>query len=69
MSEGKYLEFHRLKNEIVNKLKTIADGDRIDSLCDDFMEEITVSDRLTEIAEMFEELQRLELILVGCEVS
>lgn len=67
--QNKYLEFHRLKTEIVSKLKTIADGTRMDSLCDDFIEDITVGDRLTEVAEMFEELQRIELVLIGYEES
>lgn len=61
--QNKYLEFHRLKKEIINKLSSIEDGTRMDSLCDDFLEDITVSDRLNEIAEMVNELQRLELIL------
>ena len=67
--QNKYLEFHNLKNEIISKLKTIADGTRIDSLSDDFVEEVTVGDRLTEVAEMFEELQRIELVLISYEES
>lgn len=69
MNQNKYLEFHHLKKEILNKLSTISDGTRMDSLCDDFLEEITVSDRLTEVSEMFEELQRIELILIASEES
>ena len=67
--QNKYLEFHRLKKEIINKLSSISDGTRMDSLFDDFIEDISISDRLTEVAEMFEELQRIELILISYEES
>lgn len=67
MNQNKYLAFHHLKREIINKLSSIEDGTRMDSLCDDFTEEISVSDQLTEVAEMFEELQRIELVLISCE--
>lgn len=65
--KDKYLEFHRLKRDVINKLSSIEDGVRMDSLCNDFLEEISVSDRLTEISEMFEELQRIELVLISYE--
>lgn len=67
--QNMYLEFHRLKKEIIDKLSSISDGTRMDSLCDDFIEDISISDRLTEVAEMFEELQRIELILISYEES
>lgn len=67
MNQNKYLEFHQLKTEIVSKLKTIADGSRMDSLCDDFIEDVTVGDRVDEVVEMVNELQRLELILTISE--
>lgn len=65
--QNKYLEFHRLKQEIIGKLNSISDGTRMDSLCDDFTEDVTVSNRLNEVAEMFEELQRIELVLIASE--
>lgn len=65
--KDKYLEFHRLKRDVINKLSSIEDGVRMNSLCNDFLEEISVSDRLTEISEMFEELQRIELVLISYE--
>lgn len=65
--KDKYLEFHRLKRDVINKLSSIEDGVRMDSLCNDFLEEISVSDRLTEISEMFEELQRIKLVLISYE--
>lgn len=67
MNQNKYLEFHRLKRDVINKLNSIEDGTRMDSLCDDFTEQISVSDRLSEVTEMFQELQRLELILIASE--
>ncbi len=67
--ENKYLEIHRLKKEIVNKLNSIEDGTRMDSLCDDFLEDITVSDRLNEIVEMAAELKRLKNDLIASEES
>lgn len=69
MTQNKYLEFHRLKTEIVSKLKTIADGTRISSLCDDFIEDITVGDRVDEIVEMAAELKRLKNDLIASEES
>lgn len=66
---NKYLEFHRLKTEIFSRLKTIADGTRMDTLCDDFIEEITVGDRVDEIVEMAAELKRLKNILIAREES
>ncbi len=67
--ENKYLEIHRLKKEIFNKLNSIEDGTRMDSLCDDFLEDITVSDRLNEIVEMAAELKRLKNDLIASEES
>lgn len=67
--KDKYLEFHRLKRDVINKLSSIEDGVRMNSLCNDFLEEISVSNRLTEISEMFEELQRIELVLISYEES
>lgn len=69
MNQNKYLEFQNLRNEIISKLKTIADGARISSLCDDFIEDITVGDRMDEIVEMVVELKRLKNILVASEAS
>lgn len=67
MTQNRYLEFHNLKNEIISKLKTITDGTRINSLCDDFIEDIMVGDRVDEIVEMAAELKRLKNILVASE--
>ena len=67
--ENKYLEIHRLKKEIFNKLNSIEDGTRMASLCDDFLEDITVSDRLNEIVEMAAELKRLKNDLIASEES
>lgn len=61
--QNKYLEFHRLKKEIVNKLNSISDGCMMQSLCDDFMKDITVGDRVDEIVDTVDELQRLALNL------
>ena len=41
----------------------------MDSLCDDFLEDITVSDRLNEIVEMAAELKRLKNDLIASEES
>ena len=54
---------------IFNKLNSIEDGTRMDSLCDDFLEDITVSDRLNEIVEMAAELKRLKNDLIASEES
>ena len=69
MNQNNYLEFHHLKTEIASKLKTMADGSRMDTLSDDFVEEITVGDRVDEIVEMVVELKRLKNILVSSEES
>lgn len=65
----KYLEFHCLKKDIANKLNSIEDGTEMAAFCNDMLEDITVSDRLNEVAEMFSELQRLKLILLASEES
>lgn len=67
MNNTNYLAFHSLKKEIINKFNSIEDGSRMDALCDNFLEETTVSECLDDVKEMFEELQRLELILIVSE--
>ncbi|MBM7709675.1 hypothetical protein [Enterococcus lemanii] len=41
----------------------------MDSLCDDFLEDITVGDRVDEVLETAAELKRLKSILIASEES
>lgn len=50
MNEGKYQEFHRLRDSIISKLLSIQEGSAMNSFCDDVIEDTTVIDQVNEVS-------------------
>lgn len=58
--DEKYREFYRLKTDIINSLRTISEGDRMDTYSDNFVEDKTNAGTFADAKEMME---RAEVIM------
>lgn len=56
---GFYNEFHKTKNDIIDKLNSIEDGSEMRSYCDDLSQEIKVSEQVDDVCKQMNQLMEL----------
>ncbi|WP_461198030.1 hypothetical protein [Enterococcus sp. N249-2] len=53
-----YQEFHRLKNELINRLTSIEDGSCMGDWCNDLTTNIPVKEQVTKISKLAKKLEK-----------